>query len=111
MNTYIVMLLEPAEKDLDEIYTYLYKNAHAEIADEKLQILKKACLSLRENPERGSKPRELEYVPTIYGFRQIVSKPYRIFYRISGVNVFVFGIIHGQRDVREILKQRLMIKL
>lgn len=25
MNTYIVMLLEPAEKDLDEIYTYLYK--------------------------------------------------------------------------------------
>lgn len=101
-----VVILEDAEKDLDEIYLYLKNQAGKSIALKEIDLLETACESLSENPERGSIPRELEMIGT-FEYRQIIQKKFRIIYQISEGFVFIFGILHGRRNVSEILSQRL----
>ncbi len=106
---YTVMLLETASKDLEAIYRYLNKSVSNSKALKEIEYLEKACDSLSENPERGNVPRELEKTGA-FDYRQIISKSYRIIYQIIENNVFIFGIIHGRRNVQEILRQRLFIQ-
>ena len=40
--------------------------------------------------------------------RQIIEKKYRIIYQIAKPNIFIFGIIHGNRDISEVLRQRIL---
>jgi toxin ParE1/3/4 len=104
-----VMLLENAGKDLMALYRYLNRAAGKTIAIKEIEFLEKACDSLSENPERGNVPRELERTG-IFEYRQIIAKSYRIIYQIIENNVFIFGIIHGRRNVQEILRQRIFMK-
>ncbi len=101
-----VLILGEAKKDLRAINNYLKKNASLEIAKNELMLLKQACQSLSENPERGNIPRELERV-RVFEYRQIIHKKYRIIYQISENLVYIFGVLHGRRNISEILRQRL----
>ena len=58
-------------------------------------------------PERGHIPPELARADS-YKYRQIIVKPYHIIYQVVESGVFIFGIIHGRRNVDEVLRQRLL---
>ena len=103
------MLLENASKDLEAIFGYLVHSAGNIKALAEIELFENACNSLSENPQRGSVPHELEKTGA-FEYRQIVSKSYRIIYQIIEKYVFIYGIIHGRRDVKEVLRQRLFFK-
>jgi len=103
---YEVLLLESAITDLEMIYHYLKQRVSREIAVKEIKGLKAACASLSENPGRGSVPHELERINTLE-YRQIISEPFRIIYQIVEKNVFVYGILHGKRNIQDIFRQRL----
>jgi toxin ParE1/3/4 len=102
-----VVIFEDAEKDLDAVYSYLKNKAGKSIARKEIDLLETACESLSENPERGSTPRELEVVGT-FEYRQIIHKKVRIIYQILEGFIFIFGILHGRKNVSDILSQRLL---
>jgi toxin ParE1/3/4 len=106
MSFQLVMLTE-AEDDLFDIYRYILLNDSAASADQVVDHVETACESLRELPERGHIPPELEWIG-VTSHREIHFKPYRIIYEIDGRKVFVHGILDGRRDLRELLERRLL---
>lgn len=103
----VVILLEPAIKDIESIYDYLEENVGVKKALDIINELETACDSLAEVSERGRIPRELERIG-ISDYRQIISEPYRIIYQVVDGDVYIFGIIHGKRNVQDVLKKRLL---
>lgn len=100
-----VLLLENAIKDLEMIYQSLKQRASKEVALREMERLEAACASLTENPGCGSVPHELERINTVE-YRQSISKPFRIIYQVVENHVFVFGILHGKRNIQDLLRQR-----
>jgi len=37
-----------------------------------------------------------------------LSKKYRIIHQLANPNIFIFGIIHGTRNIGEVLRRRLL---
>ena len=105
---YSVLLLEEAIKDIEAIYRYMRKSGSKTAAKDMVAAMRKACDSLSENPERGHIPHELSQIDQ-FEYRQIVVKNYRIIYQLAKPNIFIFGIIHGNRNISEILKQRILL--
>ena len=105
---YSVILLEEAIKDIEAIYRYIRKSGSKTAAMDMVATMRKACDSLSENPERGHIPHELSKIDQ-FEYRQIVVKKYRIIYQLVKPNIFIFGIIHGNRNISEILKQRVLL--
>ena len=62
MRRYRVRIIEDAEQDLIDIYTYVALNDSAQKADYVLDQLDGLCLSLVELPDRGHVPPELERI-------------------------------------------------
>lgn len=104
---YTVMMLEEAAQDIEAIYRYIRKSGREKAAREMLASLRKACASLSEHPERGHTPIELSRI-SHFEYRQIIQGKYRIIYQVAKPNVFIFGIIHGSRNIGEVLKRRLV---
>jgi toxin ParE1/3/4 len=105
--SYTVLLLEVAIKDIEAIYRYIRKSGDKKAARDMIINIREACNSLSENPERGHIPDELSKIGQ-FEYRQIIVKKYRIIYQIAKPNIFVFGIIHGNRNISEILRQRML---
>ena len=105
---YSVILLEGAIKDIEAIFRYILKSDNKTAAKNLVASLPKACVSLSENPERGHIPHELSKIDQ-FDYRQIVVKRYRIIYQLAKPNVFVFGIIHGSRNIEEVLRHRILL--
>ena len=101
------LLLDAAIKDLESIYRYIRKSGNKNAAKDMVINIRKACDSLSENPERGHIPDELSQIGQ-FEYRQIIAKKYRIIYQIARPNIFIFGIIHGNRDIREVLRRRIL---
>jgi len=97
-----------ARQDLSKIYRYIKDDGRPETAKRLLETLTEACDSLSKNPERGHVPSELEGLSEML-CRQIVIKNYRIIYQIIGKVVIIHGIIDGRRNIREIMRQRVLI--
>jgi toxin ParE1/3/4 len=97
-----------ARQDLIKIYRYIKNVARPEAAKRLYRNISDACSSLSQNPERGHVPQELEGLTTLL-CRQIVIKNYRILYQIIGKVVIIHGIIDGRRDIRETMRQRVLI--
>ncbi len=104
---YAVFMLQEAEHDLEAIFRYLLGSGNPGAAKDMIRLIRQACDSLSQMPERGHVPPELARADN-YEYRQIIVKPYRIIYQIVESNVFIFGIIHGRRNVDEVLRQRLL---
>jgi toxin ParE1/3/4 len=105
--SYTVLLLEDAVKDMEAIYSYIRKSGNKRAAKDMVANIRKACDSLSENPERGHTLTEFSQIGQ-FEYRQIIEKKYRIIYQIAKPNIFVFGIIRGNRNIGEVLRQRML---
>ena len=97
-----------ARQDLLKIYRYIKADGRPETAKRLYDMLSQACASLSQNPERGHIPSELEGLSEML-CRQIVIKNFRILYQIVGKMAIIHGIIDGRRNIRETMRQRLLI--
>jgi len=104
---YKVNFVSDAEEDLFEIYKYIYLHDSENNAEKLYSKLRAKCLLLKEFPERGHIPPELDLLE-VSDFLEIRYKPYRIIYRIIKREVFIHCIIDGRRDIQKLLQERLL---
>jgi addiction module RelE/StbE family toxin len=105
--TYSVEFSTGAKQDLFKIYRYIKNDGKPQTTKKFSGQIKKACFSLSENPERGYIPAELKGLGVMW-CRQIVFKNYRIIYQVIGKVVVISGIIDGHRQIREVMRQRML---
>ena len=104
---YQVHLIHDAEKDIFEIYNYVFRHDSPGKADSLFEHLKDSCLSLVDFPERGHTPPELERI-SVFDFLEIHFKPYRIIYQIQKNEVYIHCVLDGRRELQELLQLRLL---
>ena len=102
-----VLLTQDAERDLDDLHSYIATYDSLENADRVLDRLLEVAESLSTNPERGSVPKELRSLG-IQEYRQSFFKPYRLIYRVVDDQVVVYLIADGRRDMQSLLARRLL---
>ncbi len=102
-----VLLTEDAERDLEDIYTYIAEYDSRRNADYVLDRLLKVTESLATSPERGAQARELSTLG-IQEYRQVFFKPYRVIYRHTERQVTLYVIADGRRDMQSALSRRLL---
>ncbi len=107
MKKYQVKLTSEAEQDIEYIYDYIAKKDTLQNAEYVLDNLESLILSLDENPERGHYPQELR-IQGIKEFREVLLKPYRAIYEITGHTVIVHLCVDGRRDMVSLLEQRIL---
>jgi toxin ParE1/3/4 len=107
MTRYLVVVSTEAERDLDDIISYI---AEHDSIDRALFVgarIERVISALASFPNRGSHPKEL----LEYGnrdFREIYFKPYRIIYRVLTDRVVVVLIADGRRDMHALMNRRLL---
>lgn len=104
---YKVLLTAGAERDLEEIHTYLSEHDTLRNADYVLDRLLEVAERLATFPERGPHPQELLAIG-MRDFRQAFFKPYRVIYRVIGKQVIIYLIADGRRDMQALLSRRLL---
>jgi toxin ParE1/3/4 len=102
-----VVLTEDAERDLEDIVTYIAKHDSARSAEHVLSRILEIADSLTAAPTRGSQPKELRSLGD-QEYRQVFFKPYRLIYRIVGQQVAIYLIADGRRDMQSLLTRRLL---
>ncbi len=102
-----VLLTEDANRDLEDIYTYVSEHDAPGKAEDLLDRIEEVIKSLSTQPERGAYPKELSALG-IRDYRQRFYKPYRIIYRIIGKKVYIYLIADGRRDFQTLLARRLL---
>jgi len=102
-----VLLTEDAERDLEDIYSYIAEYDSQQKADHVLDRLLEVTDSLAASPERGLLPRELGALG-IHEYRQLFFKPYRVIYRHIEQRVIIYVIADGRRDMQTLLSRRLL---
>lgn len=107
MMEYSVHVISDADEDIFSIYRYIVSNDSAARAEDVLNNIEESCFSLKEFPERGHIPPELERIG-IKAYREIHYKPYRIIYQVVKNNVYIHCVIDGRRDMMDILQERLL---
>src|SRR5690349_4758411 len=107
MTSFDVLLSDPAERDLDDIFMYVAEHDGITHAEKLLTALEQACEKLASFPDRGNVPKELRDVG-IAEYREVHFKPYRIIYRIVGQTVIVYVIADGRQDMQSLLQRRLL---
>ena len=104
---YEVSLTKDAERDLEEIYLYIAEHDSPASADYVLEQLVKATEALRTSLDRGSYVNELRPLG-ISEYRQILFRPYRLFYRAHAKQVIAYVVVDGRRDMGSLLTRRLL---
>lgn len=102
-----VLLTQDAERDLEDLYTYIAESDSLKNAEHVFDRLIEATESLASTPDRGSQPKELRSLG-VQEYRQVFFKPYRIIYRVLGEQVIIYVIADGRRDMQSLLLRRLL---
>ena len=102
---YTVRFTSVARIDLRGIHAWIAKNDSMENANYVAREIVRVALTLREFPQRGTHPPE-SLLQGNRSFRQLLFKPYRIFYRIRAKTVFIALIADGRRDMASLLARR-----
>ncbi len=102
-----VFLTDDAARDLKDIHGYIVLHDLPGKADDVLDQIERAFVSLTHNPHRGVRPRELLALG-LQEYREVFFKPYRIIYRVIGEEVYVMLIADGRRDMQTLLQRRLL---
>lgn len=102
-----VFLMAQAEGDLETIRTYLIEHSSVQEATRLLDKIDERIASLESFPLRGNIPKELEEQGN-HDHRQLVVPPYRLVYRVLDTSVFVMLIADGRRDMKALLRRRLL---
>ena len=101
---YTVRWTNTAEKDLEVILDFIAE----ESIDEALNILERLrgrAANLYSMPERGRIVPELKE-QGIFIYREIISSPWRIIYRINDKIIYVLAVLDSRRNLEEILLDR-----
>lgn len=106
MTLYAVFLTDDAKTDLQELYAFVADHDAPLKADQLLDKLETLVDSLVQFPERGAVTKELRDLG-IRDYREVYFKPYRVIYRVIGLNVYVYLIVDGRRDMQTLLLRRL----
>ena len=91
---YSVQVTRAAERDVEEIWTYIADDS-PENATAFILRLEEQIEALEQFPERCPLIPENELLGT--GYRHIIYGAYRTIFRITGKTVFMVRIIHGAR--------------
>ena len=102
-----VVFTAAAKRDLKQISVYLVDQVSPDFARKTVTELGELAESLRQFPERGNVPKELDDIG-IHEFRQLVRSPYRLFYHFADDTVAILLIADGRRDIPALLHQRLL---
>ena len=91
-----------ARRDLDDIWDYIVTDlCNASAAERVVNDILDVVEQLENFSEMGALLASIANVDSDYRF--IVSCNYLIFYRVSGMNVYVDRILYGRRDYLRIL--------
>jgi len=102
-----VLITQGAERDLEEIYDHIAEFDSPEKAEYVLGRLLEVAERLATFPDRGPHPKELQALG-IREYRQTYFKPYRLIYRVTGKQVFIYLIADGRREMQSLLAGRLL---
>jgi toxin ParE1/3/4 len=101
---YSIFWTSSAKKDLNEIIDYISIDSK-KIALEKLIQIEKVTNKIINFPKKGRIIPELEK-RNITMYREIIIKPWRIFYKIEENRIPIIAVIDGRRNIEEILLRR-----
>ena len=104
---YKVRIIDDAEQDLIEVFSYIASHDSVEKAAYVLDKLESLCLGLAELPLRGHVPPELDRIG-VTTYREVHFKPYRVIYEVIGQEVYVHCVLDGRRDMQSLLERRLL---
>ena len=94
-----VIWTEPALSDLNEIAEYIALD-NFEAASRFVQKVFSVAERLESYPESGRRPPELERESV---YREVITGPCRIFYRVEKDKVFILYVMRGERELRVFL--------
>ena len=92
MEIYNVRFLQEALDDLEEIVLYIAQDNRAAALRMHDKIIEKAN-DLAVFPKRGRLVPDKKM--SAAGYRMLGIKPYIAFYRVVGINVFIYRVLHG----------------
>lgn len=101
---YQVFWTQTAQQDLKKIIAYIAADSEIQARRVYLAIKEKAD-NLRQMPLQGRIVPELRYF-AILTYRELISSPWRIIYKIEENKVWVLAVIDGRRNVEDILLDR-----
>jgi len=101
-----VIWTKSAEFDLELIIEYI-KTDSLNIAKKVFFGIKKECNNLYFFPERKRIVPELQQIG-ILKYRELIYKRWRIIYKIDGNKVYILLIVDSNRNLEDILFQRLI---
>lgn len=93
-----VVWSEPALDDLDEIAEYIALD-NLQAAKSLVQKVFETVDRLKGFPESGRRPPELSRSR----YREVVSGPCRVFYRVDGGSVLILHVMRTERKLRNLL--------
>jgi toxin ParE1/3/4 len=96
------ILAPEAARDLVEIWSYLREQASQVTAEHVESVIRERIVFLSESPGAGHRRRDL----TDYDVKFFPVYSYLVVYRPETDPLQVVSILHGRRDVEEILKKR-----
>ena len=94
MIPYKIIYLQTAQKDLDDIFSYISKDNPA-AAGSLLENFDQTISQLTVNPELGRVPNDHRL--KVMGYRMLVIQRYLVFYAIKKRTVQIRRVIHGAR--------------
>jgi toxin ParE1/3/4 len=95
-----VRVLRPAQRDLQQIYDFIVREAPRR-ADSFTDELLGAIDSLSTMADRGAMPRD--DILKAQGYRFLVHDPYLVFYKVFRRQVRVYRVLRGSRAYRSLL--------
>ncbi len=100
ISKYTVLFLEAAEKDFDDIVSYIAAENRGAAEATAIKI-ERSLARLSNHPYLGRIPNEEDLIRL--GYRFLVVENYLIFYTLEERTIWVHRILHGARDYINLL--------
>jgi plasmid stabilization system protein ParE len=97
---------EQAALDLDRLISYI-ASENPKTATQILKTIKIEVTQLDLFPFRGRIVPEFEELGFLL-YRELIVKPWRIFYRVSFDQVYILGVFDSRRNVDDVLLERFL---
>jgi plasmid stabilization system protein ParE len=101
-----VVWAEAAARDLEELVAFVAQDS-IRSAERLVAKFRAKAGSLERKPMRGRVVPELSRFG-MGSWHELVARPYRIVYRVSGDGVTVLALLDGRRDLEDLLLERLL---
>jgi plasmid stabilization system protein ParE len=102
-----LVFLKSAEHDLKDLKGYLIKNFDKDTWNTSYKKIKDAVGILRDFPQGGAMPEELESM-NLTQYRQVISGMNRIIYEIRQETIYIHIVCDTRKDMKSLLTKRLL---